>query len=193
MNFQRSNTCRGASVLENFLVLILVAVLAAIAFNHFITLRVEAERVAMEQVLAELRVAILQHALHLKASGESIDAANTNPVTWLPQPPPNYLGELAGPDPANIPAGQWYFDTRDQLLVYRVDHEAYFDSPLAGPARARFKLVTDTADTLRNGRLEAAPRDALDMNIKAVEPYTWRDRPLDVSALAIWGVFGASP
>ncbi|MHB8471491.1 MAG: hypothetical protein ACYDC8_01310 [Gammaproteobacteria bacterium] len=194
LNGQRGKRSRGASLWENLLVVILVAVLVTIAFNHFILLRVQAERLAMDQVLAELRAATLQHTLHLKASGAAADPAATNPVRWLSQPPPNYLGELAGPDPAAIPAGQWYFDTRDQLLVYRVDNEAYFDSPLGGAARARFKLVMNTADTLPNDALGVTPEHGPEMmTVKPVESYTWRTEPRDVSALTVWGVFGASP
>lgn len=188
--------CRGGSVLETLLVLGLVTALVLIALDRFISLRVEAERTAMEGVVQALRAAALERALHSRASGDrdnATDPLDSNPMVWLARPPLNYLGELAGPDPATIPGGQWYFDTRDKFLVYRVEHEAYFDSPLAGAARVRFKLVVDAADTLRNGPPEAAPGDVLDMNIKAVEPYTWRPHPLDVSALATWGVFGSSP
>lgn len=192
VNLQHNKHSRGTSLWENLLVVILVAVLVVVAYQRFVALRVQAEQLAMNQVLADVRSATLQHALHLQASGAAPEP-NANPVDWLPQPPPNYMGALAGPDPATIPAGQWYFDTREQLLVYRVDHATYFDSPLPGPARARFKLVVNAADNEAADTQRTARDAVLALTVKPVEPYAWRNEPREISAWAVWGVFGASP
>lgn len=189
-------TCRGGTVLETLLVLGLVAVLVLVALNRFVSVRVEAERVAMAGVVQALRAAALEQVLHSNVSGDRRNAAelkDSNPMLWLARPPLNYLGELAGPDPATIPGGQWYFDSASQLLVYRVDYEAYFDSPLPGAARARFKVGKDSADTERNGEGAAGTEEDQGVTIKAVEPYTWRRHPVSFSTLKIWGVLGASP
>lgn len=183
---------RGTSLWENLLVVMLVATLMMVVSRRFIALGVQAEQLAVDQVLADVRAATLQQALHLQATGAAPDP-HANPVNWLPQPPPNYLGELAGPDPASIASGHWYFDSRDQLLVYRVDHAAYFDSALPGAARARFKLVVNVADNPAADAQRTAEGSMLALALEPVESYTWRAEPREISAWAVWGVFGASP
>jgi type II secretory pathway pseudopilin PulG len=193
---QAGHACRGGSLLETLLVLVLVAVLVLVSLDRFMVVRVEAERVAMEAVVQALRFAVLERALHGRASGERRNASElqgSNPMVWLARPPMNYLGELAGPDPAAIPGGQWYFDSASQLLVYRVDYEAYFDSPLPGAARARFKLGIDSADTDRDEHSETGMDEVRGLAVGAVEPYIWRRHPVSLSALRIWGVLGTSP
>lgn len=188
--------CRGGSLLETLLVLTLVAVLVLVALDRFVVVRVEAERVAMEAVVHALRAAVLERSLHGKASGErrnTSELQGSNPMVWLERPPLNYLGDLAGPDPATLSGGQWYFDSVSRLLVYRVDFEAYFDSPLTGAARARFKLGIDSADTDHDGQSEPGTHEVPSVRIQAVEPYTWRRHPISLSALKIWGVLGTSP
>lgn len=192
MNLHHNRYSRGTGLWENLLVVILVAVLVVVAYQRFVALRVQAERLAMDQVLADLRSVTLEHALHLGASGAAADPT-ANPVNWLPQPPSNYMGALAGPDPATVPAGQWYFDTRAQLLVYRVDHAAYFDSPLQGAARARFKLIVHVAANRTADAQQATDGSVLALAIKPVESYSWRTAPREISAWAVWGIFGASP
>ena len=172
------------------LVLALVAVLVLVALDRSIGLRVQAERMAMEGVVQSLRTAAAERGMHDRVTGDRGSAsrlAGSNPMLWLAQPPLNYLGELAGPDPATVPGGQWYFDSASHLLVYRVDYEAYFDSPLPGAARARFKLGSDTAD------IDLAGHELRGVTLEAVEHYTWRRHPVSLSALKIWGVLGTSP
>ena len=191
-----THSCRGGSALETLLVLGLVAVLVLFALDRFVVVRMEAERVAMERVVQALRAAALEHALHSRASGERLNAPDllgSNPMVWLARPPPNYLGEWAGPDPAAIPGGQWYFDSRSNWLVYRVEHEAYFDTALPGAARIRFKLDVANADTNGDGRLLPSMDEGQGLKIEALDHYAWRRYPIRVGALAVWGVFGTMP
>ena len=190
------HACRGGSVLETLLVLGLVGALVLVALDRFVTLRVEAERVAMEAVVQALQAAALQRTLHNRASGERRIAAalqGGNPMLWLERTPLNYLGEQAGPDPATIPGGQWYFDSRSRWLVYRVEHEAYFDTALPGAARVRFKLGMANADTNGHGRLPPTTDEGQGLTIEALDHYAWRRYPVRVGTLAVWGVFGAAP
>lgn len=178
------------------LVLGLVAVMVMIALDRFVTVRVEAERMAMARVVQALRAAALEHTLHSRASGEhpnGLALQGGNPMLWLERTPLNYLGELAGPDPATIPGGQWYFDSRSRWLVYRVENEAYFDTALPGAARVRFKLDAENADTSQYGRLQPGTDDDQGLKIEALDHYVWRRYPVRVGALAVWGLFGTTP
>ena len=196
LTYPAGPACRGGSTLETMLVLALVTVLVLVALDRFVVLRVEAERTAMEGVVHALRTAALEHVLHSRASGDRSDAAELtdgNPMVWLDQPPLNYLGELAGPDPATIAGGQWYFDSRARWLVYRVDHEAYFDTPLPGAAMIRFKLSVEKAAINRDGDLQPHRDDGHGLTIEALDYYSWRRYPVRVGAFAVWGVFGTTP
>jgi hypothetical protein len=63
--------------------------------------------------------------------------------------PAGYAGELDGPDPAAVSVGSWYFDKREQQLVYRVSNTGYFRSTLSGVPRLRLQLLReDDSDRL---------------------------------------------
>ena len=88
-------------------------------------------------------------------------------------PPPGYIGELDDPDPATIDGYQWYFDTSDQVLVYRVANDGYFSTTLAGVPRIRFQLQATYQDRNGNGRFDRA-EDALErLNLEDLEDYHW--------------------
>ncbi|NNM81312.1 MAG: hypothetical protein HKL98_01735, partial [Burkholderiales bacterium] len=53
--------------------------------------------------------------------------------------PPNYAGAFAG----NVPSasGIWYYDSRDHLLVYRVELGEHFASPAGKRIRFRLQIL----------------------------------------------------
>lgn len=85
-----------------------------------------------------------------------------------------YLGELDSPDPASIPGGKWYFDSRTRVLVYRVDRADYFETPLAGPKRARFRVQIDYEDSNGNKRFDAGEDRLRNATLESLDDYWWR-------------------
>ena len=167
-------SCRhgsGFSLLELVVVIGIISALLAIAITRLWPLQVEAERVAMEQVLGSLR-----SALGIKVADYFVrnDVAGvktligTNPMDRLSEVPKNYLGALDGASPGSIQGGSWYFDVPDKVLVYQVRNRDYFQGGVGPPARARFTIRVVYEERGRGGRNEIAG-----VTLDALEPYRW--------------------
>ena len=168
-----SSGCRrgsGFSLLELVIVIAIIATLSAIALTKLWQVQVQAEQVAMEQVLGGLR-----SALGIKVASYFVqnDVAGvrtllgTNPMDRLSEVPKNYVGSLTGADPDTIAGGSWYFDASGRVLVYRVRNQDYFRGGMSAPARARFTIRVVYEERGR-GRNEIAG-----VTLVALEPYTW--------------------
>jgi general secretion pathway protein G len=147
-------------------VVALIAILATIALDRLWALRVDAERVAMAQMLGTLRSALGMKVAEYLARGDLTglrQLEGSNPVELLAEIPENYRGAWPGPEPGSIPGGSWYFDSTNGTLVYRVYHAEEFHSPLPGPPRARFRV-----EVLYG--LHGEPQGA---RLAALEPYRW--------------------
>ncbi len=165
--------CRGGSgfsLLELVVVIAIIATLSVAVMSRLWQVQVDAEQVAMEQVLGTLR-----SALGIKVASYFVqnDMAGirtllgTNPMDRLSEVPKNYLGALTGADPDTIAGGSWYFDASSRVLVYRVRNQDYFRGGLGAPARARFTIRVVYEERSR-GRNEIAG-----VTLVALEPYTW--------------------
>jgi hypothetical protein len=162
------------------IVVIAIATLYTIAIDRLLQYRLDAEKVSINMLLGTLRSAIsLEIANRISKGDISVleEAAGANPMTYLAVLPHNYLGELDNPDPAAIESGQWYFDTASGLLVYRVLNDNYFDSPLPGPARARFRVRLVYLDRNDNAEFEADIDQIQGLRLQANETYRWKSSP----------------
>jgi prepilin-type N-terminal cleavage/methylation domain-containing protein len=170
----------GFTLLELVLVVCLVAVLATLGAGRLMRLRVEAERTVFDSTLGALRSALgIQVAQHFSKhrTAELAQLVGSNPMDYLAELPQNYRGPFYGIDPGLIAGGEWYFDTRDRTLVYRVRFDDYFSSPLPGPARARVGVEPVYEDVNRNGRFDADADSLKGLRLSPREPYRWLDDP----------------
>ncbi len=175
MSRAAARRARGFSLLELVIVVVLVSLLVTLAIDRLLVLKAQAERVAMEQVIGNIRSGLTIRLAELMARGNLNDAARlagTNPMLLLAVRPDNYLGELFGPDPAALEPGHWYFDSRAGALCYLVESVEYFESALV-PPRARFKINLVYEDRNRNGRYDAESDALRGMQLAPMEPYVW--------------------
>ncbi len=175
---------RGFTLLELLIVICIIAVLVAFALQRLLGLRVEAERVVMEDVLGALRAGVALQAVSLivqNRDGALARLHESNPMDSLAQVPSNYLGELDAADAARVPAGRWYFDRAELLLVYRVRYAEYFETEFANPPRARFRVELAYRDRNSNGRFDPGVDGFYGVRVRAVEPYRWRNDPLQAA------------
>jgi len=174
-------------MLELVLVLTIISVLFTIAVDKLLTLKVEAERVAMNQILGSLRSAMSIHiASHISSGSvdKLIESAHSNPMTWLSDKPDNYLGVLDEPDPGDISPRKWYFDSYNKYLVYRVSNINHFSSPLKGPKRARFQVKLVYTDINENGKFNAGIDKIHGLSLKSIEAYQWVAEPINLKDFA---------
>jgi len=112
---------RGFSKFEFALVVALFAVFVGMAADRLHGYQENADLVAAKQLIVSLQAALTLRAAQLTITQRRADVAalaDENPIGWLHQRPPNYLGEYYSPDNQHLPPGNWYFDRRNKTLVY---------------------------------------------------------------------------
>lgn len=152
------NRQHGFTMLEMVITVMLVLVLYVTVLEKLLPLRGDAEAANVATVAGSLRSALgLEVADRLVRSelDRISDLEGENPMRFLAEVPENYLGEVSGVDPANLPTGNWYFDSAAGELVYLVRHTDYFRTELPGPPRMVFRteLVYNERDELAGVRL----------------------------------------
>lgn len=176
---------RGFTLLEMVIVIVLISVLLVVAIDRLLAIKAMAERTAVEQVIGTLRSALLIRFAELAARNRLAEApslAGANPMLLLSERPQSYVGELSAPNPADIPPGHWYFDSRERVLCYLVESSDYFQSELAGPARVRFAIQPVFDDVNGNGRYDAGIDALRGFRLAPVEPYSWNVRFMPLRA-----------
>ncbi len=132
---------RGFSLFELAVTVVIIGILMAALLSRVTFYRVQAERVAMDQVLGVLRSALSMKAGQLVAQGRGGDLSKLltiNPMDMLAQKPANYLGETYTPQNGKISLGNWYFNRKLLLLVYIAREGATFQDP--DPRRFEYKI-----------------------------------------------------
>ena len=101
----------------------------------------EAERVAVQQVVTNIKTALDIKLAQGRVPGHTVDLtmlSQQNPLNWLTEKPANYLGEFYAPRDQDVTGGYWYFDRYDKTLVYLLNNRRPFvDAPLK---RLKFKV-----------------------------------------------------
>ena len=164
-------------MLEMVIVIILVAILFAVAADRLLKYRIAAERVALAYSVAKLRTAVtLEMAHHIirQEMHKLLDLVGANPMGFLLEQPESYAGVFPSPDLEKIDEGQWFFDSHQGMLVYKVRFGDHFVTDLAGIPRARFKIFLVYADKNKNGRYDRSGDSIMGVKLAPVEPYSWR-------------------
>jgi general secretion pathway protein G len=166
----------GASLAEMVVMTSLILVFVWVAAVKIWELRVAAERTHVITMIGKLRSALgLQVAERALEQGipAVIAMQGSNPMDLLQVPPHNYRGELQAADPAAMVGGRWYFDTDARELVYRVNFEENFHSPLPGPARIRLALRVSYRDLNRNGKFDSGQDQLQNVSLQQLDQYHW--------------------
>jgi len=181
------NKQHGFSLLELILVTTIISVLFVVAVDRILILKVEAERVAMAQIVGALRSA-MSIQVAKKISSGNVDTlpsmSGSNPMDWLSEKPDNYIGIKDEPDPADIKGYQWYFDSYNKWLVYRVGNADYFDNSLKGAARARLRVNLGYTDNNENDEFDPNIDDIHGLSLQSLEPYKWLAEPININDYA---------
>jgi len=168
---------RAFSLLELVIVIVVISLLLVVAIDRLLALRFEAERVTVQSVIAAMRSALYIEFAGAAAGGQlaRLDAAGgSNPMLRLAEKPDGYAGEFFGADPALFEPGTWYFDTRERAIVYIVRFPERFETPLAGPPRARLRVEPDYDDLDRNGRFDPGRDPVRGLKLVPLEPFLWK-------------------
>jgi type II secretory pathway pseudopilin PulG len=134
----------GATRLELAVATIMAVLLAGVLLNCIISYQGESERVAAKQLIGSLRTALaVRSAKAISTTGQAglMALAHQNPMTWLQDPPENYLGEYYSPKKEALAPGNWYFDRGSHTLVYLPVAEKSFSAGIQKVQVFKVKLV----------------------------------------------------
>ena len=152
---------RGVSLFEVAVVAIIVAVLAGVLLQRLTVYRDQAELAAAERTVSALRASLTLQIAQLRMQGRSADIdtlAGKNPMDWLREKPGNYAGELFDPAPADVQAGNWYFDRKTHILVYRLNNANKFPQGIPNTLKYKVKFIGLSQQIDRSSK-PGAPRD----------------------------------
>ena len=167
---------RGFTMLELVVVVIIISIIGVVAVNRFWQWSVVAERASLQSVVGAMRTALGLETTRLALRQQLSQVPKligSNPMNLLAQAPDNYLGEI-DPDKQPSKEGHWYFDSNEQLLVYRLRYTNGFSSELGGVPRIRYRIKLVYNDNNRNGRFDRSVDDIGGLDLVPVEPYQWQ-------------------
>lgn len=157
----------GFTLFEFCVVASLLAVLLTVLAQRLVFYQEQAERIAVETTVSNMRTGLYSMVAHLYMSnrGDEIAAlAGRNPVIWLDRKPPNYQGEYDAPGPAEVIPGSWYFDRTRQHLVYIFAKGKSFSS--AASERLYFKVKLQHSPT---GNIKSTSVPADEKNVVLIQ------------------------
>lgn len=161
----RFGTQRGFTLYEFAIVAVITAVLSTVLLHRLDGYRRAAEEAAARQTVATLRTALQVEVARALAEGrpDAVAAlAGQNPMRLLAQPPADYLGEFALPEPGRVARNGWVFDPRDKTLVYlRSERESF--------ASGKSKLPTFKVELIQNPADAGKPMMSLALNEVGVQ------------------------
>lgn len=164
---------RGFSLFEMVLVVLLIGVLVTIAVDRLLQLQIEAERISVRHVIGTLESAVyLQVAeMVVKQGLDSVrQLENANPMDYLQKLPNNYVGVKNSEAASQVPVLNWYFDSVDDVLVYKVQNKKYFESEIEGEPRIILKLFLVFRDDVKSRRSS----NIQGIKLGSLHEYSWK-------------------
>lgn len=171
----RSAGSRGFTLIELIVVIAILVLVMGTLLNRVLYYQEQAEKTAMEGVLAAIQSALVMQYGQLATRGKPKDAellAQINPLELLQEKPRNYLGEYYDPTPQSIVGGGWMFDLKARDLIYVPKRASYLEPGKDGRKWIRFHVVLNYAVPLLPSlhQEQAALSGIL---IAPVAPYLW--------------------
>lgn len=162
---------QGFTLFELVVVVLLVGVFMSFAIDRMLRIQIDAERVSVQQTIAALKSAVhLQTAeMVVKKGLNSIKTLeNTNPMNYLQELPYNYLGIKNDSMANHYQAASWYYDPKQNILVYTVRNTNYFVTSLSGTPRIRLKI-----EALYQGSVSGKDK-IRGVSLKSLDEYFWK-------------------
>ena len=134
----------GFTRFEYAVTMAITAILLTVFLERAAYYRDEAERVQMLYTVAAMRTALQMKTGELERHRQGAGTAalaGQNPIAWLQEKPPNYLGEFYAPKRSEVEDGNWYFDRKKRVLVYLLREGKFFSSHEAKPLLFKVELL----------------------------------------------------
>lgn len=198
---RRGRLGRNLTRLELVIAWSIIAMFVGVFTRYMLVVFARAERTMVNATIINMNTALKHHAAMAIMRGDQnliAQLQDLNPLTriqFLQQAyseveeilavdlnilgntlfvkPPNYIGELSNADPAEIEAGNWYFDLEEKILIYRIRNAEFFYADSNGVPSLKFKIAIDYND--RNGDHQFTPNidEFLSIRLQSHGQYTW--------------------
>jgi len=136
---------------EYTLLVIIIGLIVLFLLYKVENLQKDAERMKLIGEINSMRAGVIAAIDNPPFDLDQVDHPH-NPVHILKKPPKNYLGVIRDPKHKDIPAGSWYFDPKESVLVFKARFEhtlPFFDKP-----RQRIELRLMRTSQLRSDAQE---------------------------------------
>jgi general secretion pathway protein G len=180
---------QGFSLFELVVYLLVASMLFATVMNRYREFPGEAERANFTAILAQLKAGVNLQMMDMIASsdwGRAAELEGSNPMDLMLEQPSNYVGAFAMVELAAMPRRVWYFDTTRGELVYLADNADNLyvtrEDGSAPSDNVRFRINSMRAEA--EAETDAALSRWQGLTLLPVEPYTWRQVPLELQAAA---------
>ena len=149
---------RGASFVEFAVSTALIGIVVGALLERALYYQEYAEKTAMESTAENIRTGLRYKVADLMLANRMSEIpalADENPMVWLGERPPNYLGELDSA-PVDEPNGQWYFDRSNRELVYTVNNRRHFSPSLYRDFSVRYRVMRISAGAVTDSSPKSA-------------------------------------
>jgi len=170
-----TKVCRGFTLIELVIVIIIIAVLMGLFMNRFLYYQEQGEKVAMQEMVGAVQSALTLQYGQLMTRGKASDVAalvKDNPMNWMQKKPSNYSGEFFDATPRSATPGNWIYDLKSHELIYLLRNADNFKPGVDGKPWVRFHTVA-AYDPSRLPSLQAAPVELTGLTFEPVQPYSW--------------------
>jgi hypothetical protein len=134
----------GLFLLQFLMALIVLGVLMGSLLGRLDIYQEHAERVAVQQIVVNVRSALQALLAQARLPGHTLDLASLpeqNPFDWLAKKPGNYVGALDAREAQNVEVGKWYFNKNEKVLVYLPRDNVFSSNASSSKLKFKVKLI----------------------------------------------------
>lgn len=162
----RGRAASGFTLIELVVSITVIVLLMTAFLTRLLVYQREVERIAMEQVVRAVRSGLQIQLASMNSRGRMNELPGLllqNPIDWLAQKPPNYLGAFYHPGDNELETGNWYFNKKDHKLVYLFKHSDNSESAEPNQLNFKVKLVNNRDNVIRNASGQQGPEIGSEM------------------------------
>lgn len=175
MALEQTRFSRPLSRLELALAVIFIGLFIGLFVQRVMLLTVAAEAASLEQMIRNLRTGTMLFVARQLIEGRYDrieELALSNPLAVVETPFGNYGGAITTDAIEAAAAGQWFYDTVSNELVYKVINLDYFRNA-AGTDRVRLETVLNYDDRNNDGKYEHGIDHPRGVSLRVVDEYEW--------------------